>query len=119
MGATTALLFVLLQTPQVPAPHPVVVDLSIAAVGITAMVDLSVTEYFVGKGVLSEANPILRPLSDDPIQIGLAKAALTAGQLWVLIKLRERHPVWTFITAGAIAAFNSWAIAHNTREAKR
>lgn len=113
---TTLLFLVILQT---PSPPPLVVDLSIAAVGITAMVDLAVTEYHIGKGVLSEANPLLRGLSDNPIKIGLAKAGLTTVQLWVLIKLRERHPIWTLITAGAITAFNTWAIRHNDRESRR
>jgi hypothetical protein len=39
-----------------------------------------------------EANPILRPLQDNPVLFSAAKMGLSTGVNWALLHHRQKHP---------------------------
>ncbi len=80
--------------------------IAITAYAITAAVDLSTTQYGLGKGIVHEANPIQKYFTDKgPVVSGIAKASMHVGVVWYLKKRHEYNPkavLWT--TIGLIGA---------------
>lgn len=80
-----------------------------AAYGVSALVDLSTTEYGLGKHVTKEANPFFKPFTDrGPVAAGIAKGAAVAGNSFIFMKLHKEHPKATFWTALTITVAQTY-----------
>ena len=81
--------------------------------------DLATTEYCLGAGKCTEANPWLARFSAQPGVFGATKMAIAGLSLWGVAQIRESHRTLAIlINYGMTAAFTAIAV-HNTRETTR
>jgi len=88
---------------------------AIAASMLAHAADLGTTMYALGKDPdhFKEANPILRPLSDQPVAFSLAKFGVAVGLNYLLLKQHQRHPKATLIAAIASAVVTGYVAKRN------
>lgn len=74
---------------------------------VSAFVDVSTTSYGYGKGIVHEANPILKPIVDHSnIFTAMAvKGSLHVGVSWLILDKYKDHPKLAVIsTIGLMTA---------------
>jgi hypothetical protein len=92
---------------------PVWTHIALAAYGIGQATDLSTSMYLFGAGRAHEANPLLSWAEDRPVAMGIAKGALAAGVITVLMKNHKSHPIPVLLTSIGLAAVQAWVTHHN------
>lgn len=82
---------------MVSAQSEMVNHLTIASYGIAAFVDISTTEYGLGRGIVREANPIQKYFTDHgPVAAGIAKGTMHVGIGYILLRYHKQHPKLVF-----------------------
>ena len=70
---------------------------------VSAFADLSVTEYYVGKGTVREANPLFRPaVEKGPVTAAIVKGSVHTAVAWWLLRAHAEHPKLAFWSAAAL-----------------
>lgn len=92
---------------------------AILVYGVGQMSDGFVTAWGLGSGELREMNPLLSWAEDRPAAMGIAKGALAAGSIYVLVKLHRKHPKATFWTAVGLGALQAYITVRNVRLLRR
>jgi hypothetical protein len=96
------------------------VDTTIYAAGASAFLDGIASAYAIEAGA-TEANPVMRRVSDHPLKFAAVKGAGDAAVVFALVKTRKRHPRLTFVTACAyttlqaylgVRAYRAWEKRH-------
>lgn len=89
-----------------------------ASIGCEAL-DYGTTMYYVGKGAVQEANPLLKKYQYDPIDFWKVKGAIAGGVNTALWLMEDEHPKLAF-TGYLINAITKCAIGlNNDRIAKK
>jgi hypothetical protein len=83
--------------------------------GALQAADVYTTHRALEQGGAREANPMLRWAAASPSALIGVKAASTAGTIYLLEKLRRRHPRAAAITMVALNASYAAIVAHNMR----
>ena len=68
---------------------------------------------------LDEANPLMRWASSHPVAFVSAKAAATAGTVYVVERIRKKHPKRAIVFIAAINATYAFVVAHNYKASSR
>lgn len=97
------------------APHAWPLHLSLASSITAEAADLSVSMYSFGRGGFREANPVLRPLQDRPIQFAIAKMGTAAGASYLFVRIHDKHPRWAVALSIANTVLKSYIAVRNQR----
>lgn len=58
----------------------------------TSMMDVSTTMFVLGRGTHREANPLLAPISNDPLAMAFIKASTAGTSILLAEMLHRSHP---------------------------
>jgi len=99
------ILFVLVPS-LVQAQSQKVIDWTIAIYGVAAFVDVSTTQYGLGKGIVTEANPPQKYFTDKgPVWSGIAKGSMHTGIIYMMLKYRKsEHKRLVFASIALLTA---------------
>lgn len=116
--------------PHVPAPSVSVLTApttsaaspaSLAVYGIYGVIQVldvhSTQRAISGNGV--EANPFLRPFASSPAALITLKAASGAGIVYLMERVRKKHPAAALALAIGINSVQAMVVMHNYRVARR
>lgn len=99
-----------------PQPKPVLFKLSLAGYITSAFVDTASTSYGYGKGIVHEANPLLAPIVDKNIYVGMGvKGAVHAAVAWFLLDKQPEHPKAVLFTTIGLWAAQSYVDYRNIK----
>ena len=62
-----------------------------------------------------EANPLMRWATDSPITLVAFKTAATAGTMYIIERVRKKHPKRALVLLGVIDSAYVFVVAHNYR----
>lgn len=82
--------------------------------------DLSTTSWALGKNGdrFKEANPLLRPFSDDPVKLAIAKMGTATLANYILLKMHVKHPK-VVIAVGIAQTIAIGFVAHRNAQLVR
>jgi hypothetical protein len=86
------------------------------ALGGLEVADVQLTLTALGDRTY-EANPLMRPLAGHPAALVGIKAASAVGTIYLVERLRKRHPAAAAVTMAAIDAGYIAVVVHNARVA--
>ena len=92
-------------------PHPI--HVAVGAFVMASAADTAITYHMLSnhRDLVSEANPLLRPLQNSPATLSVVKTAMTITTSYLLIHEHKRHPWATFwIAVGGGACYSVVAI---------
>lgn len=82
--------------------------------------DMITTSYDLTRSTRArELSPLLKPFADKPGTLAVVSTALSATEVWAIVKLRTKHPRLAVAMAAAIVATEVWAVTNNIRVAGR
>jgi hypothetical protein len=62
-----------------------------------------------------ESNPLLRDLAGQPAALIAMKAGVTASTIFLVERLRPKHPVGAIVLMAALNSFYATVVVHNYR----
>ncbi len=99
-----------------PAPSASIAMYSIY--GMLQVLDVHSTQQALGENAV-EANPILRPFASSAIGLMSIKAASSAGVMYLMERVRKKHPAAALALAIGINSLQAMVVVHNYRIARR
>jgi hypothetical protein len=108
------------QSEEAPSTHKVPSSLRIvlATQAVLHATDMFTTAYNLRLGGI-EANPLLAPLSRQPVALVAVSSGLNVLQIYAITKVHHRHPkvavAWAVILVGA----ETFAVTNNVRAARQ
>lgn len=92
---------------------------TVGAYMVGQFTDIATTEYCIGRGTCTEANPLMRWASDRPIAMAVVKGSVATISSAILIHFHETHPRATFTTALLLTLGQAWLTYHNWHVPRR
>ena len=98
------------------------VDVLLAAHAVLHTADMITTTYDLTRGHASgahELNPLLAPLSRQPVLLVSVSSAIDVLQVYVVKRVEQTHPRWALVWSAALVAVEVWATTNNIAAAGR
>lgn len=90
------------------------------AYSISAIVDVSLTQYGLGKGIVYEANPVQRYFTDrGPVVSGIAKGSMHFAIGYFLFKRKDSNPKAVMLSLVLLTAANIAVDISNNKQINR
>lgn len=96
-------------------PFKTATHIAIAGMMVSGATALSITSYAMGAGGFEEANPLLKPLADDPVALAVVKTSVQVAVGWLILHEHHKSPKAYLVAALVMCAINTADAVHDAR----